>query len=1174
MSNSTLSLIGNFLSLQCGPIVDDEYEEDFDSMIRDISIKCISALVETPAAIIKSDVVTETYAEALGIRMNFAKQGVERRCATSDDLGFNDGMSIEHDIRGGLSTMPRSKRSLCFSLLRCAVTGISKIMKLTAPFQGAKIQPQQSSIISIVQNHCVQFSEFTARCIHGESDPRCLLQLLELLNSTQVNFRDWFQVARTISPNKVFPNEDYFDAVAPYYPIQFTPPPNNIHGITREGLHSALISVLAFTGMDEGARRYRKPTMLGCSFNLFLEQLLPGQTGEESPSTLEKLECLECISKLMFPTSEAGQPMLESECTNLSFEEIRNLSTALITIHDEASMGVTSESGDLRDQNKILAENCRNLASRTAIQLEKDSKNGTEGLWDRFVSEPLEREMKKLQLTPAYAKTSIAYEACLAASGGTRTLRTCLMKGLRPLLEYVRKHSNDASDNSLAAIHGIAAFCSSCQVTLSKSRLELGVELTPHPLEAYTKDICNLLLEIVECEIPSSSSVLKAAASSCLECLFLSSVDKHLEAEELRKRICNFLKALLGNIKISVEDEPTNDNDEVAQYRSVSSNVLGRIVGASLSEFGDDSRDEDENSKDPKSRSILLAPTIQYFVRTEIFPELMAASFVGTNGYSEDRFDRIALSTACSSNPSLASSVIKAHLESLLEALEDNIGSENSQTSLEALSDVLRRGAGDNAIRAFHEIDLVDNIIDVLCYNLAGVASSGLRDSISQVALHATVGNKKETMESKITAVNAIVNGLLPAYSRMVPRKRLKKLLKTISDKIPPLSEADEGILIVRLPILSAALQAAEAAILEEVVNEIENDDGIPVTELLEGLTEYVLSKEHLTSVRNAGALCVYALLKSGFNRNLDCPTKPLLNDINDRVLYASNDLGMMRNCLNYLSLLSSASALRGASSLSTADAIARFLTGLACEGCAQLPINHDGEHKKVDFSILFEQEYVQTALGIAAASSYGAIILEERLKPLMRQRLTYGCIKYIKKLSGKQDEKPQSTGLRQIGSLIVVCHIVCACNLSKFDQAILRSFATTLIRGFSSDLFKGSSLLVTKFPDETAKARTLVVSTLLKLLCTTPKVANGLVLEIVSGLLRAYAVTDPTTEVGCKLITLQSLGVLTHLDGAKDSVLAVKPAVIAILASAMSQKNILLRSAAVDVRNTWCLVG
>lgn len=132
----------------------------------------------------------------------------------------------------------------------------------------------------------------------------------------------------------------------------------------------------------------------------------------------------------------------------------------------------------------------------------------------------------------------------------------------------------------------------------------------------------------------------------------------------------------------------------------------------------------------------------------------------------------------------------------------------------------------------------------------------------------------------------------------------MKKLLKDISDRIPPLSQADEGILIVRLPILSAALQAAESSLLEEVVSEIDGDEGLPVKELLEGLTEYVLSDEHLSSARNAGAFCVYALLKSGFNRNLGCPAKPLLDDINNRILSSSNDLRVTRNCLNYLSLL------------------------------------------------------------------------------------------------------------------------------------------------------------------------------------------------------------------------------------------------------------------------------
>ena len=748
MSNSSLVLLGNFLSLQCGPIVDDEYEEDYDSMIRDISIKCLSGLVETSTPQINSAaLITQEYAEAFEIRMNFAKKGVEGRCTTPDD----DEMSAENDIRGGLSTMPRSKRSLCFSLLRCAVMGASKVTKFLQPCLKKPMNKQQSTIFSSIQSQCVQFAEFIARCMHGESDPRCLLQLLELLHFTQVNFQDWFSGENTRSPNNVFPNEDFFDAVAPYYPIQFTPPPNNIHGITREGLHTALTSVLTFTAMDEGARRYRKPTMMSCSFNLFLEQLLPGQPEEDSTSTLEKLEGLECISNLFFPTSKKeikrlGEFSMESECTNLTFEEVRNLSTALITTHHEASVGTTNESGDLRDQNKTLAENCRSLASIIAMELEKHSKNGTQRLWDRFVSEPLEKEMKKLELTPAYAKTSIAYGASLAASGGPRTLRVCLAKGLGPLLKYLRGHINDAGDNTLATIHGIAAFVSSSQVTLSKSRMELGVELTPHPLEAYAKDTCMLLLEIVECEDTSCSFLLKTAACSCLGCLFFSSIDKDLEFEQHVERIFNFLRGLIENVMVPAQDELDSDQDELARYRIVSSSVLGRIIGTSLTES-----DDDENPKNPISRSILLSLAVQDFIRTEIFSNLMAASLGSAGDYNGDRYDRMTLSTACSSSPSLASTVVRAHLEALLNAVKDNTTSFASQSCIDALACILRSCVGDNAIRAFHENDMVDDIIDVLCENLITGVSSEENDMVSQIALEAsTSSGNEESMESKV----------------------------------------------------------------------------------------------------------------------------------------------------------------------------------------------------------------------------------------------------------------------------------------------------------------------------------------------------------------------------------------------------------------------------------------
>ena len=41
--------------------------------------------------------------------------------------------------------------------------------------------------------------------------------------------------------------EELFDVVACYFPISFSPPPNNVHGITRQDLAAALQEALTCT---------------------------------------------------------------------------------------------------------------------------------------------------------------------------------------------------------------------------------------------------------------------------------------------------------------------------------------------------------------------------------------------------------------------------------------------------------------------------------------------------------------------------------------------------------------------------------------------------------------------------------------------------------------------------------------------------------------------------------------------------------------------------------------------------------------------------------------------------------------------------------------------------------------------------------------------------------------
>lgn len=734
ISDSSLVLIGNFLSVHCGPILDDEYEEDYDSMIRDVSVQALTALVETPTA---SSSETDV-AQSLQSRVNFAIKGVERRCAAPElvidqggmeisSYGFDDGGNMHQDIRGGLSTLPRSKRSLCFDLLRSAVSGVSKVNDQIQS-SSLQLQQQESALLAIVQQHFIDFTSFVTRCIPGESDPRCLMQLLELLHATQTCFHGWFATADT--SRTVFPIEDVFDSVAPYYPIQFTPPPNNVHGITRDGLHTELISVLTCTKMDAPAREYQKPTMLGCSLGLFLEQLVP-PSDEESPGALEKLEALECLSGLLFPTRNSGGGST-SECGNLEPELVGKLSTALRKTHDEASMAV-GQSGSKREEEKLLADTCRSFVSKIASELEKSP---NPGLWEAFVAHPLDNERKKIESSPSYSNTSIAYAACLAASGGPKTLRTCLSKVLQPLLDFVTDNWQNDSEDVFSAVRGIGAFLSSTQVSLVKMKKE-GVELSPHPLEPYSSTACYILLKMLESDDPPLSWSMLTATTQAFEWLLVTSTEEQLQCDEIKSRVIMFLLRLLDNVII--QGQQTENKEEYSTYLIASSRVLGKLLGIAMDNAG-------LGVNDCLSKSILFSKEVEECVSTKIFPALLDCDTSGDADIERDRFKLGVLATASSSNSKLAKTVVLECVERLNTSLKSDMTSSTTLKGLNSLSYIVRNCEGNNVIMAFHENPVVDKILDTLSRRLAAAHT---RESISQIALPPTI-KEKEALDSKV----------------------------------------------------------------------------------------------------------------------------------------------------------------------------------------------------------------------------------------------------------------------------------------------------------------------------------------------------------------------------------------------------------------------------------------
>jgi hypothetical protein len=156
--------------------------------------------------------------------------------------------------------------------------------------------------------------------------------------------------------------------------------------------------------------------------------------------------------------------------------------------------------------------------------------------------------------------------------------------------------------------------------------------------------------------------------------------------------------------------------------------------------------------------------------------------------------------------------------------------------------------------------------------------------------------------------VERVERSLFPAFSKLVPTRRLKDLLQVVSNKIPPLSREDERDLFVRIPILAACIQSASLDDLKVVLSEVDGNDNVASLDLLNGLASYTLSAEHLRSARVAAASCVHGLLRKGLRKGGDCPVKPLLTIVADILDPSADDLGTMENCLSFLSLLVSAS--------------------------------------------------------------------------------------------------------------------------------------------------------------------------------------------------------------------------------------------------------------------------
>ena len=624
LSPKLMESLGRFLLGYCGPLEQDadHDEDDFeegDEMMRDAAIKCLSALLR-----IKDDGSFDGQKASGQMRLELAHQGVVRRCAASDendggyDHGYYEPEPQQQDddvIAAGLSTLPRSRRTLCFELFAACVEGLVPLPSMPS------LAPQLAS-----------FTTFAAGCLHGESDPRCLQQLLDLFAAIQRSFHPHFGG----EGEGRFPVLDLFDAVAPYYPVQFTPPPNDTHGITREGLHGALMTILC---CDDYSVPANQDSMLNLSAGIFLERVLPQDESSGTGTADDRLDGIQDLTKLLFAEGQRDR------CGKLQLHTVKTMSLSLMSTHADAAKSVRG--GSETESHKLLADATRRLASRVTASLEVGSDSS---LWEAFVVEPLELDVNCLASSPQSMKgRSFATYFASLASGGPRTMEICFRLCLPNLLEAMNPELGD-EERMTAAAYEMIAFLSSYRVVQERG-VEAGVSFQPHPL----KPCCSKLLQALDSTLQSKSVAAQTIVASLktMEALLLVAPASLFDATDVdvAKR---FLEYLVSRIDSTEEDYNI-------ELQRTASTVLGSLIAVAM----------DAQAKPLNTTNCLLpaSDVLRERITSTVFPNILESSCHTTEppGF---RWDISTMITTCKQSKTVTTIVLGRMLLELLDAVQ------------------------------------------------------------------------------------------------------------------------------------------------------------------------------------------------------------------------------------------------------------------------------------------------------------------------------------------------------------------------------------------------------------------------------------------------------------------------------------------------------------------------
>ena len=1240
-----VSLLGKFLTSYCLPyeqdytIIDpddddddvamggvDDNGDDVGEAVRDAAIMAVAALASAkcqPASPQEGSAANADAACHLILqRLHLSQKAVECRCLSEDmtdyehqyiDHGYGDAVADRHDAAlEGLGTLPRARRSLCFSALDGAVAGCEAVINTAGDMT-------MSSMVQKLKREVNAFVSFVAACLHGETDPRCLLQMLHLLHRCQVVFLPLFALGvgdvvkeDSEEDGEAFPTVSIFDAVAPYYPIKFTPPPNDPYGITRDGLRDALMAIMCVVEEKKQPTTNRKEgdgdvdgttgeNMASLSAKLFMERLVPPKSldpyaddydDDGGETTMDKIEAIKDLRDIFLPS--LGSATSIHPLSTVGSGLVKELSSVLVKIHGDAIIDISAAPNANEKENyKSLLEKCRDLVADIAEQLESLGSGAASSLWDAFVLDTVRDMTSVLTTAPQGLKgrSSTAYVSSLAACGGIRTLRTCLDGCLPPLIGALRKSGGDEEKAAAAAL-AVGTLFSSSGKTLTKASAD-GIAVHPHPLQQYASDIVRALIALRK---NGQEESLRISAVNGLGATLLavpSSILGTLTSSVLTEEGDDVI--LVQEELLSLSSQIISETDPAkADWALACSRVIGSALGRGLSGKSDGGLDAcvlDDND--------VIVDAITKTIFPDIIQSVATKKEASTKGKTE-RYDLVALANACEVGGKSAS---KTTISQLLSAIQSKLngdadgdkmmicGQQPAVAPALALSYVVKKGGGLPA-SVFHELSSPQitplDIIEALC-TVENAEGQRRQVGMSKLLLPDEVEKERSVARERIDLANSILPHFIPAYKKAaVPTSHLERFVSSVSKVLPPLSQKDNIRLSVTLPIIAAILGNPQ---MRSKVDEMDASLLKQLAEMASPIADYALCSEWDPKARSAASSCLFQILLYYQQDKTKCISSSVLKEsISPSVIAACNQESesmtdeneeansheAIKTTFDLLAVVGSAAACRGGASSPTSDVVTRLLVDIACKNEAIIPFTEETVSPREDSSDI---RTAGQSLPAMAASSFGMMLSVQNGGPFWRQRMIHIALPLVLDASKASSTSTVSAvSGPPIGSLVAATHIVCCTPLVVIGEKRAQELINMIARGFvefanARTLDSGDSSPSPKHFEGWNDLMTGLLASMLKLLSSN----SDAMLPYIAGLIPNYLVvcsaSSQPDDIPSQLLALQCLVAVTHLPSAKRICKAHKITVTSGLGELMDHPSVILRRAAVHARNVWFML-